>query len=68
MGEFSLRTNMRVHLNNAVDSGHYAEWLLKIGLGCLDADSEGDILNSRVFCNSAENNVDLIAQVYSRLQ
>ncbi|GFY38358.1 hypothetical protein TNIN_105041 [Trichonephila inaurata madagascariensis] len=44
------------------------EKLLKIGDGCLDADSEGDILHSREFCNLAENDVDLNAQVYPSLQ
>ncbi|GFU49223.1 ATP-dependent DNA helicase [Trichonephila clavipes] len=38
--KFSLKTNMRVHLHNDVDLGHYAETLLNIGDGCLDADTE----------------------------
>ncbi|GFX59613.1 ATP-dependent DNA helicase [Trichonephila clavipes] len=65
---FSVKTNMRVHLHNDVDSEHYAETLLKIGDGCLDADAEGYILLSREFCNLVENDVDLITQVYTGLQ
>ncbi|GFX65289.1 ATP-dependent DNA helicase [Trichonephila clavipes] len=34
--KLSLKTNMRVHLHNDVDSGLYAEMLLKIGDGCLE--------------------------------
>lgn len=59
---------MRMHLYNDVDSGHYSETLLKIGDGRLGADAEGYISLSREFCNLIENDVDLIAQVYSDLQ
>ncbi|GFT57107.1 ATP-dependent DNA helicase [Trichonephila clavipes] len=37
--KFSLKTNMRGHLHNGVDSGHYAKTLLKIGAGYLEADA-----------------------------
>ncbi|GFW07611.1 ATP-dependent DNA helicase [Trichonephila clavipes] len=46
--KFSLKTYTRVHLHNHVDFAHYAETLLKIGDGCLDADVEGYILRSIV--------------------
>ncbi|GFY42472.1 ATP-dependent DNA helicase [Trichonephila inaurata madagascariensis] len=57
-----------MHLNNNVDSRHYAESILKIGDGSLDTNAEGYILLSREFCNLAENDVDLISQVYSGSQ
>ncbi|GFW74960.1 ATP-dependent DNA helicase [Trichonephila clavipes] len=38
--KFSLKTNMRVHLHNDVDSGYYAKTLLKIGDRCLEGDAE----------------------------
>lgn len=66
--KLSLKTNMRVHLHNDVDSGLYAEMLLKIGDGCLDVDKEGYISLSREFCNLVENDVDLIAHVFPELQ
>jgi ATP-dependent exoDNAse (exonuclease V), alpha subunit - helicase superfamily I member len=66
--KLSLKTNMRVHLHNDVDSGLYAEMLLKIGDGCLDVDAEGYISLSREFCNLVENDVDLIAHVFPELQ
>ena len=47
--KFNLKANTRVHLHNDVDSGHYADTLLKID-GCLDTDAEGYILLSREFC------------------
>ncbi|GFY14243.1 ATP-dependent DNA helicase [Trichonephila clavipes] len=37
--KLSLKTNLRVHLHNDVDSGLYAEMLLKIGDGCLEVDA-----------------------------
>jgi PIF1 helicase. len=66
--KFNLKTNMRVHLHNDVDSGHYAETLLKIDKGRLDTDAEGYILISREFCFLVENNMDFIAQVYPDLK
>ncbi|GFV67731.1 ATP-dependent DNA helicase [Trichonephila clavipes] len=57
--KFSLKTNMRVHLRNDVDSEHYAETQLKIGDGCLDADAGGYNLLSREICKLVKNNVDL---------
>ncbi|XP_055918651.1 uncharacterized protein LOC129950755 [Eupeodes corollae] len=63
-----LKTNMRVHLHNDVDSGLYAEMLLKIDDGCLDVDAEGYISLSREFCNLVESYVDLIANVFPELQ
>ena len=59
---------MRVHLHNIVDSGHYAEALLKIDEGRLDTDAEGFILLSREFRILVENDVDIIAQVYPDLK
>ena len=59
---------MRLHLHNDVDSGHYAETLLKIDEGRLDTGAEGYILLSREFCILVENDVDLIAQVYPDLK
>ncbi|XP_055910858.1 uncharacterized protein LOC129945224 [Eupeodes corollae] len=59
---------MRVHLHNDVDSGLYAEILLKISDGCLDVDAEGYISLSREFCNLVESDVDLIANVFPELQ
>ncbi|CAH1107947.1 unnamed protein product [Psylliodes chrysocephalus] len=59
---------MRVHLHNDVDSGLYAELLLKIGDGCLEVDAEGYISLSRGFCDLVENDVDLIAHVFPELQ
>ena len=41
---------------------------MKIDEGCLDTDDEGFILLSREFCILVENDVDLIAQVYSDLK
>ena len=38
--KFNLKSNMRVHLHNDVDSRHYAETLLKIDEGRLDTDAE----------------------------
>ncbi|GFX94400.1 ATP-dependent DNA helicase [Trichonephila clavipes] len=64
----SLKTNMRVHLHNDVDSGLYAEMSLKIGDGCLEVDPEGYISLSREFCNLVENDMDLIAHVFPELQ
>ncbi|GFV94376.1 ATP-dependent DNA helicase [Trichonephila clavipes] len=61
--KFSLKANMTVHLHNDLDSGHYADTLLKMGVGCLDAGAEDYILLSREFCSLVENDVDLIAQV-----
>ncbi|KFM63267.1 hypothetical protein X975_07584, partial [Stegodyphus mimosarum] len=61
---FSLKTNMRVHLHNDVDSGNYVETLLRIGDGCFETDAEGCILLSEEFCNL---DVELIAKVYSEL-
>ncbi|KFM67453.1 hypothetical protein X975_07081, partial [Stegodyphus mimosarum] len=58
--KFSLKTNMRVHFHNDVDSGNYAETLLKIGSGCLETDAEGCILLSEEFSNLVENDVELI--------
>ncbi|GFW47945.1 ATP-dependent DNA helicase [Trichonephila clavipes] len=66
--KLSLKTNMRVHLHNDVDSGLYAEMLLKIGDGCLEVDAEGYISQSREFCNLVENDMDLIAHVFPELQ
>uniref|UniRef100_A0A034W2F0 ATP-dependent DNA helicase n=1 Tax=Bactrocera dorsalis TaxID=27457 RepID=A0A034W2F0_BACDO len=63
-----LKTNMRVHLHNDVDSGLYAEMLLKIGDGCLDVDVEGYILLSREFCNLVESDVDFITNVFLELR
>ena len=63
-----LKANMRVHLHNDVDSGHYAEMLLKIDDGRLGTDAEGYTLISRQFCILVENNVDLIVQVYPELK
>ncbi|GFU21870.1 ATP-dependent DNA helicase [Trichonephila clavipes] len=59
---------MRVHLYNEVDSGLYAEMLLKIGDGCLEVDAEGYISLSREFCSLVENDMDLIAHVFPELQ
>ncbi|KFM57162.1 hypothetical protein X975_09078, partial [Stegodyphus mimosarum] len=66
--KFSLKTIMRVHLHNDVDSRNYAETLLKIGHGCLDADAEGSILLSEEFCKLVENDVEFIAKIYQHLQ
>ncbi|GFX21389.1 ATP-dependent DNA helicase [Trichonephila clavipes] len=59
---------MRVHLHNDVDSGLYAEMLLKIDDGCLEVDAEGYISLSREFCNVVENDMNLIAPVFLELQ
>ena len=59
---------MRVHLHDDVDSGNYAEILLKIDEGHLDTDAKGYILLSREFCISVENDVDLIGEVYPDLK
>lgn len=48
--KLSLKTNMRVHLHNDLDSGLYAETLLKIGDGRLDVDAEGYVSLSGEFC------------------
>ncbi|GFV28801.1 ATP-dependent DNA helicase [Trichonephila clavipes] len=66
--KLSLKTNMRVQFNNDVDSGLYAELLLKIGDGCLEVDAEGYISLSREFCNLIENDMDLIAHAFPELQ
>ncbi|GFX90708.1 hypothetical protein TNCV_3195261 [Trichonephila clavipes] len=58
----------RVHRHNDVDSGHYAEALLKIGDGFFDTDVESYILLSREFCNLVENDLSLITQDYPGLQ
>ncbi|GFW58558.1 ATP-dependent DNA helicase [Trichonephila clavipes] len=42
--------------------------LLKIGVGCLEVDAEGYISLSRKFCNLVENDMDLIAHVFPKLQ
>ncbi|GFX98538.1 ATP-dependent DNA helicase [Trichonephila clavipes] len=55
--KLSLKTNMRVHLHNDVDSGLYAEMLLKIGDGCLEVDAEGCV--SLYEENLVENDMDL---------
>ncbi|XP_018572499.1 uncharacterized protein LOC108911909 [Anoplophora glabripennis] len=60
--KLSLKTNMRVHLHNDVDSRLYPEMLLKIG------DAEGYISLSREFCNLVENDLDLIPHVFPELQ
>ncbi|GFX87564.1 ATP-dependent DNA helicase [Trichonephila clavipes] len=66
--KLSLKTNMRVHLHNDVDSGLNAEMLLKIGDGCLEVDAESYISLSREFCSLVENYMDLIAHVFPELQ
>ncbi|KFM65059.1 hypothetical protein X975_11203, partial [Stegodyphus mimosarum] len=66
--KFRLKTNMRVHFRNDVDSGNYTETLLKIGDGCLDTAAEGCILLSEEFCNLVENDAELIAKVYQHFQ
>ena len=53
-----------MHLHNDVDSGYYAETLLKIDEGYLETDAEGYILLSREFCILIEND----AQVYPDLK
>jgi PIF1 helicase. len=47
--KFDFKTNMTRHLHNDVDSGYYAEALLKIGEGRLATDAEGCIVLSREF-------------------
>ncbi|GFV20501.1 ATP-dependent DNA helicase [Trichonephila clavipes] len=42
--------------------------LLKIGVGCLEVDTEGYISLSREFFNLVENDMNLIAHVFSELQ
>ena len=61
--KFNMESNIKVHLHNDVDTGRYAETLLKIDEGRLDTDAEGYILLSREFTILVENDVDLIAQV-----
>ncbi|KFM75008.1 hypothetical protein X975_05379, partial [Stegodyphus mimosarum] len=59
---------IQVQFHNDVDSGIYAEKLLKIGDGCLERDAEGCVLLSEELCNFVENDVELIAKVYPHLQ
>ncbi|GFY09306.1 ATP-dependent DNA helicase [Trichonephila clavipes] len=66
--KLSLKTNMRVHLHNDVDSRLYAEMLLKIDNCCLEVYAEGYLSRSREFCNLVENDMDLIAHVFPELQ
>lgn len=65
--KFQLTTNMRVRLFNDIQSGNYAETLLKIGDGKMTVDAEGMITLTEEFCNVVGSESELVAKVYTDL-